>query len=149
MLKLLYSVTFAILTMISQSYHDLAVRLEPIILELEREQNDLLIIAHESVLRVLYGYLMACSAHDIPSLEFPRDEIIEIIPASYNNSAKRIHIPDLPHLIVPSSPQDIRIPVPPSGTASPFSGLGTPAGASTPENRETLLPIRGGNPSPR
>ena len=52
--------------------------MEPIILELEREQNDLLIIAHESVLRVLYGYLMACNATDIPSLEFPRDEIIEV-----------------------------------------------------------------------
>lgn len=53
-------------------------RLEPIILELEREQKDLLIIAHESVLRVLYGYLMACNAADIPFLEFPRDEIIEV-----------------------------------------------------------------------
>jgi len=62
----------------AESYHDLAVRLEPIILELEREQNDLLIIAHESVLRVLYGYLMACSATDIPNLEFPRNEIIEV-----------------------------------------------------------------------
>ena len=61
-----------------QSYHDLAVRMEPIILELEREENDLLIIAHESVLRVLYGYLMACNAADIPKLEFPRDEIIEV-----------------------------------------------------------------------
>jgi broad specificity phosphatase PhoE len=61
-----------------QSYHDLAVRMEPIILELEREQNDLLIIAHESVLRVLYGYLMACNAADIPKLQFPRDEIIEV-----------------------------------------------------------------------
>jgi 6-phosphofructo-2-kinase/fructose-2,6-biphosphatase 4 len=52
--------------------------LEPIILELEREQNDLLIVAHESVLRVLYGYLMACGARDIPKLQFPRDEIIEV-----------------------------------------------------------------------
>jgi broad specificity phosphatase PhoE len=54
--------------------------LEPIILELERESNDLLIIAHESVLRVLYGYLMACNAADIPGLNFPRDEIIEVGP---------------------------------------------------------------------
>ncbi|GME48557.1 Fructose-26-bisphosphatase [Neofusicoccum parvum] len=112
-----------------RSYHDLAVRLEPIILELEREQNDLLLIAHESVLRVLYGYLMACNATDIPKLDFPRDEIIEIIPASYNNSAKRIHIPGLPDKIVPASPEDIAIPVPPSGfvTPSPLpSGLVTP-----------------------
>ena len=71
-----------LLTVCWQSYHDLAVRMEPIILELEREENDLLIIAHESVLRVLYGYLMACNAADIPKLEFPRDEIIEVSPFS-------------------------------------------------------------------
>ena len=52
--------------------------MEPIILELEREKNDLLIIAHETVLRVLYGYLMACNATDIPKLSFPRDEIVEV-----------------------------------------------------------------------
>lgn len=124
-------------------------RLEPIILELEREQNDLLIIAHESVLRVLYGYLMACSAHDIPNLEFPRDEIIEIIPASYNNSAKRIHIPDLPSRLVPGSPEDIKIPVPPSGAISPVSGLASPAGGTGTATPETsgkeagMLPLRG------
>ncbi|EER40568.1 6-phosphofructo-2-kinase [Histoplasma capsulatum H143] len=106
----------------AESYHDLAVRLEPIILELERERNDLLIIAHESVLRVLYGYLMACNAADIPFLSFPRDEIIEIIPASYNNKANRIHIPDLPPEIIPASPEGIKIPVPPSGVASPMPG---------------------------
>ncbi|KAI9369792.1 6-phosphofructo-2-kinase-domain-containing protein [Aspergillus egyptiacus] len=119
----------------AESYHDLAVRLEPIILELEREQNDLLIIAHESVLRVLYGYLMACNAADIPFLEFPRDEIIEIIPESYQNEARRIHIPDLPAEIIPGSPEDIKIPVPPSGLNTPsLHGIGTPnEGSSTPQ----------------
>lgn len=118
----------------AESYHDLAVRLEPIILELEREQNDLLIIAHESVLRVLYAYLMHCSTRDIPTLKFPRNEIIEIIPAAYQNEAKRIHIPGLDPQMVPSSPEDIRIPVrsiPGSGTGSPATfpggGLGSPA----------------------
>ncbi|KAF2000888.1 6-phosphofructo-2-kinase/fructose-2,6-bisphosphatase-like protein [Amniculicola lignicola CBS 123094] len=127
----------------AESYHDLAVRMEPIILELEREENDILIIAHESVLRVLYGYLMACNAADIPKLEFPRDEIIEIIPSSYNNVAKRIKIPDLPDSMIPDSPEDIKIPVPPSGTVSPFSGLGTPqagSGTATPQN--TPQPLR-------
>jgi broad specificity phosphatase PhoE len=52
--------------------------MEPIILELEREKDDLLIIAHETVLRVLYGYLMACNAADIPFLSFPRNEIVEV-----------------------------------------------------------------------
>ncbi|KAI1636393.1 6-phosphofructo-2-kinase-domain-containing protein [Biscogniauxia mediterranea] len=103
----------------AESYHDLAVRLEPIILELEREQNDLVIIAHESVLRVLYAYLMHCSTMDIPKLKFPRNEIIEIIPAAYQNEAKRIHIPDLDPRTVPGSPEDIRIPVPDSGADTP------------------------------
>ncbi|PNH53190.1 hypothetical protein VD0003_g4195 [Verticillium dahliae] len=119
----------------AESYHDLAVRLEPIILELEREQNDLLIIAHESVLRVLYAYLMHCSTMDIPFLKFPRDEIIEIIPAAYQNEAKRIHIPGIDPKITPGSPEDIRIPVPgsipgsgtASGALSPMPGLSSPA----------------------
>ncbi|KAL4999006.1 6-phosphofructo-2-kinase-domain-containing protein [Aspergillus recurvatus] len=119
----------------AESYHDLAVRLEPIILELEREQNDLLIIAHESVLRVLYGYLMACNAADIPFLEFPRDEIIEIIPESYQNEARRIRIPDLPREIIPGSPEDIKIPVPSSGLNTPsVQGIGSPNdGVLTPQ----------------
>ena len=128
----------------SQSYHDLAVRLEPIILELERERNDVLLVAHESVLRVLYGYLMACNAADIPNLKFPRNEIIEvrsapsaptqemradrdqIIPASYNNHAKRIPIPNLPDSIIPDSPEDIKIPVIVDGSISPINGMSTP-----------------------
>ncbi|KAK4212095.1 6-phosphofructo-2-kinase-domain-containing protein [Rhypophila decipiens] len=113
----------------AESYHDLAVRLEPIILELEREQNDLLIIAHESVLRVLYAYLMHCSTRDIPKLKFPRDEIIEIIPAAYQNDAKRIHIPGLDPSTVPGSPEDIRILVPGS---PPGAGLPAIPGLSTP-----------------
>lgn len=93
-----------------------------------------MIIAHESVLRVLYGYLMHCSAMDIPKLKFPRDEIIEIIPAAYQNEAKRIHIPGLDPRMIPGSPEDIRIPVlsiPPSGTLSPIQGLSSPIDGQT------------------
>lgn len=95
---------------------------------------------------------MACSATDIPALEFPRDEIIEIIPASYNNSAKRIHIDGLPAKLIPGSPEDIKIPVPPSalpsGAITPMSGIGSPAlrsGETTPEKsgRESgSVPLR-------
>ena len=123
-----------------QSYHDLAVRLEPIILELEREKDDLLIIAHESVLRVLYGYLMACNATDIPRLSFPRDEIIEIIPASYNNEAKRIFIPGLPEETIPSSPEDLKIPVPPSQSPS---GVVTPMKLGSPQIKANTTLLNG------
>jgi len=131
----------------AESYHDLAVRLEPIILELEREQNDLLIIAHESVLRVLYAYLMHCSTMEIPTLTFPRDEIIEIIPAAYQNEAKRIHIPGLEARMaktVPGSPNSgIKSPVgaqagsvPPSGPAS-----GTASGIASGVTSGRISPV--------
>ncbi|EPE05666.1 6-phosphofructo-2-kinase fructose- -bisphosphatase [Ophiostoma piceae UAMH 11346] len=107
----------------AESYHDLAVRLEPIILELEREQNDLLIIAHESVLRVLYAYLMHCSTKDIPKLKFPRNKIIEIIPAAYQNEAKIVHIPGLePQSQGSNSPDNVFF-----RHASPISTFGSGA----------------------
>ena len=45
-----------------ESYHDLANRLWPVMLEMEREVTDLVIIAHQSVLRVLCAYFMENSA---------------------------------------------------------------------------------------
>lgn len=117
---------------------------------------------------MLYGYLMACNAADIPFLSFPRDEIIEvcavslgilfemsnwpqIIPASYNNSAKRIKIPDLPPEIIPASPEGPRAAAPPSGFQTPQPGLGSgmvsPRGkAGTPEGSNT--PIHNGVKTP-
>ncbi|KAI4264223.1 MAG: hypothetical protein L6R42_000658 [Xanthoria sp. 1 TBL-2021] len=140
----------------AESYHDLAVRLEPIILELERQQDDLLIIAHESVLRVLYGYLMACNATDIPGLSFPRNEIIEIIPASYNNESSSIPIPDLPPEIIPASPEDVKIPVPPSegpsGTATPMNldpPMMTPGNSRFGSPRKPATPQANGGSSPQ
>ena len=83
---------------------------------------------------------MACDAMSIPKLSFPRNEIIEIIPASYQNEAKRIFIPGLPQEIVPASPEDLKIPVPPSGFVSPMTGLGTPQnGPSTPAGVKKAL----------
>lgn len=76
----------------AESYHDLAVRMEPLLLEMERMSGDILIIAHESSLRVLYSYLMACSSHEIASLQFPRNEIVEISYTPYENKATRLFI---------------------------------------------------------
>lgn len=62
----------------------------------------------------------------------------QIIPASYNNEAKRIKIPNLPPEIIPHSPEGIKAPAPPSGWATPIPGLGSGlasprTGPSTPE----------------
>ncbi|KAL6939890.1 hypothetical protein ACO0RG_003738 [Hanseniaspora osmophila] len=76
----------------AESYHDLAVRIEPLLLEIERMCGDVLIIAHESTLRVLYGYLMACTSSDIPNIDFSRNEVIEISFGHYENQAIRLPI---------------------------------------------------------
>jgi 6-phosphofructo-2-kinase/fructose-2,6-biphosphatase 4 len=52
----------------------------------------------------------------------------QIIPASYQNEAKQIQIPDLPHEMIPGSPEGLQMPAPPSGFATP-SGLGSALGS--------------------
>lgn len=76
----------------SELYHDLAIKIEPLILEMERMSGDILIIADDTVLKVFYGYLMSSSCYDIPSLNFSTDEIIEIKFNAYSNTANRIPI---------------------------------------------------------
>ncbi|CAO3626010.1 unnamed protein product [Cunninghamella blakesleeana] len=78
----------------AESYHDLAVRLESVIMELEREKNDVLIIAHDSVLRCLYAYLFDRPETEIPSISIPRTCLLEIIPTAYGCKESRIEIMD-------------------------------------------------------
>lgn len=84
---------------------------------------------------------MACNAIDIPTLSFPRNEIIEVIPASYQNEAKRIIIKDLPPEMIPPSPQDIKIPVPSSGMVTPSTtGMLSPIDGSQSPMRGASAP---------
>ncbi|KAI9482966.1 MAG: 6-phosphofructo-2-kinase-domain-containing protein [Benjaminiella poitrasii] len=79
----------------AESYHDLAIRLESIIMELEREKNDVLIIAHDSILRCLYAYLFHRSDHEIPYIPMPRDYLISIMPSAYGCKESRVEIVDI------------------------------------------------------
>ncbi|GMF05111.1 unnamed protein product [Ambrosiozyma monospora] len=76
----------------AESYHDLALKLEPLIMEIERMSNDILIIADETIIRVFYGYLMSTSCFDIPQLSFPKNELIRITYNAYMNKAERIEV---------------------------------------------------------
>ncbi|KAJ8657907.1 hypothetical protein O0I10_006435 [Lichtheimia ornata] len=76
----------------AESYHDLAVRLEAIIMELEREKHDVLIIGHETVLKCLYAYLFDRPDSDIPTISVPRSFLIEITPSAYGCKETRMEI---------------------------------------------------------
>lgn len=80
----------------AESYHDLSVRLEPILIELERESEDLLIIGHASVIRCLLAYLIGLPASEIPAIEIARGDLLEIVPASYGVHSKIFHFWDGP-----------------------------------------------------
>ncbi|KAI8370639.1 6-phosphofructo-2-kinase-domain-containing protein [Radiomyces spectabilis] len=76
----------------AESYHDLAIRLESIIMELEREKNDVLIIAHDTVLRCLYAYLFDRPESEIPTISIPRPFLVEITPTAYGCKETRMEI---------------------------------------------------------
>ncbi len=78
---------------------------------------------------------------EIPTLKFPRDKIIEIIPAAYQNDAKRIQIEGLDPRTIPGSPEDIRIPVAsePAANLPSIPGMNTP-GMNTPGPVELVVP---------
>jgi 6-phosphofructo-2-kinase/fructose-2,6-biphosphatase 4 len=73
-----------------------AVRLEPILIELERESEDLLIIGHASVIRCLLAYLVGLPAAEIPAIEIARGDLLEIVPASYGVHSRAFHFWDGP-----------------------------------------------------
>ena len=72
------------------------VRLEPTLIELEREQEDLLIIGHASVIRCLLAYLIGLPASEIPAIEIARGDLLEVVPASYGVHSHAFHFWDGP-----------------------------------------------------
>ena len=73
-----------------------AVRLEPTLIELEREKEDLLIIGHASVIRCILAYLIGLPASEIPAIEVARGDLIEVVPTSYGVYSQAHHFWDGP-----------------------------------------------------
>lgn len=83
-------------------------RLEPIIVELEREQEDLLIIGHASVIRCLLAYLIGLPASEIPAIEIARGDLLEVVPTSYGVQSHQYHFWDGPGRSKDGEPSDVR-----------------------------------------
>ena len=63
-----------------ESYLDVIARLEPIIIEMERHQEPLLIVAHQGILRIIYAFYKGNSRNEAPFLSIPLNEVIELTP---------------------------------------------------------------------
>lgn len=70
-------------------------------IELEKEQEDLLIIGHASVVRCMLAYLIGLPASEIPAIEIARGDLLEVVPASYGVHSQAFHFWDGPGRRVP------------------------------------------------
>ena len=75
-----------------ESYRDVVVRLEPIIMELER-QTDILIIGHQAILRCLYAYFHGYNQSDLPYIKIPLHTVIKLTPRAYGCDEERYQLP--------------------------------------------------------
>lgn len=97
-----------------ESYEDLVARLEPVIMELERQGN-VLVVSHQAVLRCLLAYFLDKPAgkfyddwsdswnlskifcfvfvEELPYLEVPLHTIIKLNPVAYGCKVEHIQLP--------------------------------------------------------
>jgi broad specificity phosphatase PhoE len=66
-----------------ESYQDIILRLDPVIIELERTRKPVLVIAHNAVLRALYAYFQGVPRERCPYLAIPLHTLIELTPHAY------------------------------------------------------------------
>ncbi|XP_065178545.1 6-phosphofructo-2-kinase/fructose-2,6-bisphosphatase 1-like [Sycon ciliatum] len=79
-----------------ESYEDLVARLEPVIMELER-QGDVLVVCHQAVSRCLLAYFLDKSYDELPYLKVPLHTVIKLTPLAYGCLMEEIPLcPDMP-----------------------------------------------------
>ena len=73
----------------------MVLRLEPVIMELERHEN-ILIIAHQATIRCMYAYFMNLEHDELPYARIPLHTVIELVPRAYGCEEKlykgKIHL---------------------------------------------------------
>ncbi|XP_038067358.1 6-phosphofructo-2-kinase/fructose-2,6-bisphosphatase 1-like isoform X2 [Patiria miniata] len=74
-----------------ESYQDLVTRLEPVIMELERQKN-ILVICHQGVMRCLLAYFLDKSSEELPYLKCPLHTVIKLTPVAYGCRVETISL---------------------------------------------------------
>uniref|UniRef100_A0A0N5AH34 6PF2K domain-containing protein n=1 Tax=Syphacia muris TaxID=451379 RepID=A0A0N5AH34_9BILA len=73
-----------------ESYEDVVARLEPVIMELERQTN-VLVIAHKAVLRCILAYFDERPLDELPYIAMPLHVLIKLTPKAYGCETKFYH----------------------------------------------------------
>ncbi|XP_056280410.1 6-phosphofructo-2-kinase/fructose-2,6-bisphosphatase 3-like isoform X2 [Pseudoliparis swirei] len=74
-----------------ESYQDLVQRVEPVIMDLERQEN-VLVICHQAVMRCLLAYFLDKSAEELPYLKCPLHTVLKLTPVAYGCKVESISL---------------------------------------------------------
>eukprot|EP00069_Balaena_mysticetus_P006460 bmy_18318T0 len=66
-------------------------RLEPVIMELERQEN-VLVICHQAVMRCLLAYFLDKSSDELPYLRCPLHTVLKLTPVAYGCKVESIYL---------------------------------------------------------
>jgi len=75
-----------------ESYLDVIERLEPVVMELERQRDPILIIGHQGILRILYAYFTGRSRDEAPHVPIPLNTVIKLVPGTYSCEEQRFKL---------------------------------------------------------
>uniref|UniRef100_A0A4W6EM43 6-phosphofructo-2-kinase/fructose-2,6-biphosphatase 4b n=1 Tax=Lates calcarifer TaxID=8187 RepID=A0A4W6EM43_LATCA len=74
-----------------ESYEDLVQRLEPVIMELERQEN-ILVVCHQAVMRCLLAYFLDKTADELPYLKCPLHTVLKLTPMAYGCKVESVYL---------------------------------------------------------
>ncbi|KAF3856416.1 hypothetical protein F7725_017139 [Dissostichus mawsoni] len=74
-----------------ESYEDLVQRLEPVIMELERQEN-VLVVCHQAVMRCLLAYFLDKTADELPYLKCPLHTVLKLTPMAYGCKVESVYL---------------------------------------------------------
>ncbi|CAD8094850.1 unnamed protein product [Paramecium sonneborni] len=75
-----------------ESFLDVIHRVEPIIYEIERSRDPVLVVAHVAVLKCLYAYYHCNQISEIPNIDIPINCVIKLVPIPYHCLESRVII---------------------------------------------------------
>jgi len=73
-----------------ESYLDVIARLEPMVIEMERHREPVLIVAHQGILRIIYAFYKGLSRAEAPYVSIPLNNVIKITPMPYDCLEERV-----------------------------------------------------------
>ncbi|KXJ20233.1 6-phosphofructo-2-kinase/fructose-2,6-bisphosphatase 1 [Exaiptasia diaphana] len=91
-----------------ESYEDLVARLEPVIMELERQQN-VLVICHQAVARCLLAYFLDKNYEQLPYIKVPLHSVLKLTSVGYGCQVEKFDL-NIPAVNTHrSKPEDVSV----------------------------------------